>query len=30
MGDYSEVLEEMYVEVPPEDIYVENPDGLMI
>jgi hypothetical protein len=31
MGDCGEFLEEMYVEAPPEDIYVtEIPDGLLI
>jgi hypothetical protein len=31
MGDCGEFLEEMYVEVPPKDLYLsEVPDGLLI
>jgi hypothetical protein len=31
MGDCGEFLEEMYVEVPPKDVYLtEIPDGLLI
>jgi hypothetical protein len=31
IGDCGEFLEEMYVEVPPEDVFVtEIPDGLLI